>query len=164
MKDYGFELLSSVPIPVDDSNVYDLFSPDDLLADIQRSINNTEMARRKFRDIAVIAGLIFQGMPGEKKKARHLQASAGLLFNVFNEYDPQNLLLRQAYHEALQDQMEEKRLRDMLQRVQKSKIVITFPGQLTPFCFPIKVDSMREELSSEKLEDRIRRMQPAQDD
>ncbi len=159
MNDYGFELLSSIPIPVDDGNVYDLFSPDDLLNDIQRSINSTEMARRKFRDIAVIAGLIFQGMPGEKKKARHLQASAGLIFNVFSEYDPQNLLLRQAYNEALQDQMEEERLRDMLHRIQRSKIVITFPLQLTPFCFPIKVDSMREELSSEKLEDRIRRMQ-----
>ncbi|MBK5272298.1 MAG: DEAD/DEAH box helicase, partial [Bacteroidia bacterium] len=85
MNDYGFELLSDQPIPVDDSNVYELFSPDDLLNDIQRSVNSTEMARRKFRDVAVIGGLIFQGMPGEKKKARHLQASASLLFNVFSE-------------------------------------------------------------------------------
>ena len=68
MNDYGFELLSDQPIPVDDTNVYELFSPDDLLNDIQRSVNSTEMARRKFRDIAVIGGLIFQGMPGEKRK------------------------------------------------------------------------------------------------
>ena len=159
MNDYGFELLSDQPIPVDDTNVYDLFSPDNLLADIQRSVNATEMARRKFRDIAVIGGLIFQGMPGEKIKARHLQASASLLFNVFSEYEPHNLLIRQAGQEVYDQQMEEMRLRDMLQRIQASKIVITFPGQLTPFCFPIKVDSMREDLSSEKLEDRVRRMQ-----
>lgn len=158
MNDYGFELLSDKPIPVDDSNVYDLFSPDNLLADIQRSVNSTEMAKRKFRDIAVIGGLISQGYPGEQKKARHLQASASLLFNVFSEYDPQNLLLRQAYNEVLDQQMEEERLRDMLQRIQLSKIVITFPERLTPFCFPIKVDSMREELTSEKLEERIKRM------
>ncbi len=159
MNDYGFELLSDQPIPVDDSNVYELFSTGDLLNDIQRSVNSTEMARRKFRDVAVIGGLIFQGMPGEKKKARHLQASASLLFNVFSEYDPDNLLLRQAYQEVMEQQMEEARLRDMLERIQQSKIVITFPQQLTPFCFPVKVDSMREELSSEKLEDRVRRMQ-----
>jgi ATP-dependent Lhr-like helicase len=151
-------LLSDKPIPVDDSNVYDLFSPDNLLADIQRSVNSTEMAKRKFRDIAVIGGLISQGYPGEQKKARHLQASASLLFNVFSEYDPHNLLLRQAYNEVLDQQMEEERLRDMLQRIQLSKIVITFPERLTPFCFPIKVDSMREELTSEKLEERIKRM------
>ncbi|MBI2730061.1 MAG: ligase-associated DNA damage response DEXH box helicase [Sphingobacteriales bacterium] len=158
MNDYGFELLSDKPIPVDDSNVYDLFSPDNLLEDIQRSVNSTEMAKRKFRDIAVIGGLIFQGYPGEYKKARHLQSSASLLFNVFNEYDPSNILLKQAYQEVLDQQMEEVRLRNMLQRIQKSAIIIRFPQQLTPFCFPVKVDSIREDLSSEKLEERVKRM------
>jgi ATP-dependent Lhr-like helicase len=159
MNDYGFELLSDQPIPVDDSNVHDLFSLKDLSADIQRSVNSAEMARRKFRDIAVIGGLIFQGYPGEYKKARHLQSSASLLFNVFTEYEPHNLLLRQAYNEVMEQQMEEARLRNMLERIGKSNIIITFPERLTPFCFPLKVDSMRENLSSEKLEDRVKRMQ-----
>lgn len=159
MNDYGFELLSDLPIPVDDSNVYELFGPDRLIEDIQRSVNASEMAKRKFRDIAVIGGLIFQGYPGEHKKARHLQSSASLLFNVFTEYDKNNLLLRQAYYEVMEQQMEEQRLRNMLQRIQQSKIVITFPTRLTPFCFPLKVDSMRENMSSEKLEDRVKRMQ-----
>ena len=159
MNDYGFELLSDKLIPVDDANVYELFSVENLFEDIQRSVNATEMAKRKFRDISVIGGLVFQGYPGEQKKARHLQSSASLLFNVFTEYEPKNLLLRQAYSEVFAQQMEEARLRDMLNRIQRSNIVITFPGQLTPFCFPIKVDSMREDLSSEKLEERVRRMQ-----
>jgi ATP-dependent Lhr-like helicase len=151
--------LSDQPIPVDDTNSYELFSPENLLEDIQRSLNSVEMAKRKFRDIAVIGGLIFQGFPGEQKKARHLQSSASLLFNVFSEYEPGNLLLKQAYNEVMEQQMEEQRLRDMLERIQQGKIVITFPNRLTPFCFPIKVDSMRENLTSEKLEDRVKRMQ-----
>jgi ATP-dependent Lhr-like helicase len=159
MNDYGFELLSDQPIPVDDSNVYELFSAVGLTADIQRSVNSAEMARRKFRDIAVIGGLIFQGYPGEYAKARHLQSSAGLLFNVFAEYDPKNLLIRQAYNEVMDQQMEERRLRNMLERVSRGKMVLRWPKRLTPFCFPLKVDSMREDLSSEKLEDRVRRMQ-----
>jgi ATP-dependent Lhr-like helicase len=159
MNDYGFELLSDQPIPLDDSNVYEIFSDEGLTADIQRSINSAEMARRKFRDVAVIGGLIFQGYPGEYKKTKHLQSSAGLLFNVFSEYDPGNLLLRQAYHEVMEQEMEEARLRNMLERISKSKIILSFPEKLTPFCFPIKVDSMREDLSSEKLEDRVKKMQ-----
>ncbi|MFZ1529238.1 MAG: ligase-associated DNA damage response DEXH box helicase [Ferruginibacter sp.] len=159
MNDYGFELLSDQPIPLNDSNVYELFSHENLLDDIQRSVNSTEMARRKFRDIAVIGGLVFQGMPGEHVKQRHLQSSASLLFNVFEQYEPNNLLVRQAYNEVMSQQMEESRLRDMLGRIQKGKIVIRFPEKLTPFCFPIKVDSMRENISSEKLEDRVRKMQ-----
>lgn len=158
MNDYSFELLSDQPIPVDDSNVYELFSPENLFADIQRSVNSTEMAKRKFRDISVIGGLIFQGFPGEQKKARHLQASASLLFQVFSNYEKDNLLLRQAYQEVFDQQMEEVRLRNMLERIQQSKIVLTFPKQLTPFSFPVKVDSMRENLSSEKLEDRVKKM------
>ena len=159
MNDYGFELLSDQPIPLDDSNAYELFSEDNLLADIQKSVNATEMAKRKFRDIAVIGGLIFQGMPGDKVKQKHLQSSASLLFKVFSEYEPGNLLLRQAYNEVMEQQMDEPRLRNMLQRIRKSRIIIRFPKSLTPFCFPIKVDSLRETLSSEKLEDRVRKMQ-----
>ncbi len=158
MNDYGFELLSDQPIPVDDSNVYELFAEENLFEDIQKSVNSTEMAKRKFRDIAVIGGLIFQGMPGEKQKARHLQSSASLLFKVFTEYEPNNILLKQSYSEVFEQQMEETRLRDMLRRIQQSNIVIKFPEQLTPFCFPLKVDSMRENMSSEKLEDRVKRM------
>ncbi len=158
MNDYGFELLSDQPIPLDDSNVYELFSEENLFEDIQRSVNAGEMAKRKFRDIAVIGGLIFQGLPGEHVKQKHLQSSAGLLFKVLSEYEPNSLLLRQAYNEVMYQQMDEVRLRNMLQRIQQSNIKITFPQRLTPFCFPIKVDSMREMMTSEKLEDRVRRL------
>ncbi len=159
MNDYGFELLSDQPIPIDDSNAEELFSSENLLTDIQKSVNAAEMTKRKFRDIAVIGGLIFQGYPGEYKKARHLQSSASLLYQVFSEYDNNNLLLRQAFKEVMEQQMEEVRLRDTLSRIQQSKIIISFPEKLTPFCFPLKVDSLRENFSSEKLEDRVRRMQ-----
>lgn len=160
MNDYGFELLSDQEIPVTDKDVHELFSLENLSTDLQTSVNATEMARRKFRDIAVIAGLIFQGYPGKHKANRHLQSSASLLFNVFRDYDPQNLLLRQAFNEAFFYQMEEARLRESLERIYNNKIIITEPAQLTPFCFPIKVDSLRESLTSEKLADRIKKMRP----
>jgi len=160
MNDYGFELLSDQPIPVDDSNARELFSTENLLTDIQKSMNSTEMAKRKFRDIAVIGGLIFQGMPGEHKKARHLQSSASLLFKVLAEYDQNNILLRQAYQEVMVQQMDEVRLRLALQRITASKIIITFPEKITPLSFPIIVDGLnRNNLSSEKIEDRVKKMQ-----
>jgi len=165
MNDYGFELLSDQPIPVDDANVRELFTTEDLIADIQRSVNSVEMASRKFRDIAVIGGLIFTGYPGEPKKAKHLQASASLLFKVFSEYDPNNILLRQAYHEVFEQQMEEGRLRTALERIQQNDIILKFPQRLTPLSFPIIVDGLsRYNLSSEKLQDRIRKMQQQLED
>ena len=160
MNDYGFELLSDQPIPVDDTNVRELFSTENLIADIQRSVNSVEMAVRKFRDISVIGGLIFQGYPGEPKKAKHLQASASLLFKVFSEFDPNNILIRQAYQEVFEQQMEEVRLRQALQRISDNEIILRFPERFTPLSFPIVVDGLsRLNLSSEKMEDRIRKMQ-----
>jgi ATP-dependent Lhr-like helicase len=129
------------------------------MRDIQASINSTEMARRKFRDIAAISGLIFKGLPGQKVKERHLQSSAQLFFNVFNEYESNNLLLLQAFEEVMDFQLEEARLRVALDRIAHQKIVITEPKMPTPFAFPIMVDRTREKLTSEKLTDRIKRMQ-----
>jgi ATP-dependent Lhr-like helicase len=158
MNDYGFELLSDIEIPMDDAIAYEVFSPENLTEDISLSINSTEMARRKFRDIACISGLVFQGYPGKYVANKHLQSSAGLFFNVFSDFDKYNLLLRQAYDEVFYQQLEEPRLAAALHRIQQSTIVITNPKRFTPLSFPIKVDSLRANMSSEELEHRIERM------
>jgi len=158
MNDYGFELLSADPIPLEEALAADLFSSSNLLEDIQSSLNANEMARRRFRDIAHIAGLVFTGYPGKTMKNRHLQASTSLLFDVFNEYEPDNVLVRQAYNEALQFQLEEFRLREALSRLQKLQVVITESKKPTPFAFPIMVDRLREKLTTETLEERVAKM------
>ncbi|SHH74041.1 ATP-dependent helicase Lhr and Lhr-like helicase [Chryseolinea serpens] len=158
MNDYGFELLSDQPIPIEEAVETNVLGTDDLLKDIQASINSTEMARRKFRDIAAISGLVFKGYPGKPVKDRHLQSSSQLFFNVFHDYEAHNLLLQQAFEEVMDFQLEEARLRRALERIAHQKIIITRPVMPTPFAFPIMVDRMREKLTSEKLEDRIKRM------
>lgn len=158
MNDYGFELLSDQPIPVSEENIKALFNPDKWYLDLQRSVNAAELGKRKFRDIAVIAGLIFQGYPGAYKKQRHLQNSTSLIYEVLTEHEPNHLLLQQAYNEVLTYEVEAARLYASLERIYNNRIVISRPRSLTPFCFPIKVDSLREELTSEKLEDRIKKM------
>ena len=159
MNDYGFELLSDTEIPIEDAINNNLFTEENLIVDIYKSINSGELARRRFRPIAKISGLIFTGYPGKYKTSRNLQASAQLLFDVFSKYEPESLLIKQAYEEMLQFQLEEFRLRKALARIRKQKIIITYPGKPTPFAFPIMVDSMREKMSSEKLEDRVKKMQ-----
>ncbi len=160
MNDYGFELLTDDDVPIEEvlENA-DFFSIDNLLDDIQHSLNANEMARRRFRDIAHIGGLVFTGYPGQQVKNKHLQASTSLLFEVFSEYEPDNLLVRQAYNEALAFQLEEFRLRMALQRISKQSIVLKTIERPTPFAFPIMVDSLgREKLTTETMEERIAKM------
>jgi len=158
MNDLGFELLSDQPIDIHNIITKDLFNTKNLASDIQSSVNSVELAKRRFRDIARISGLIFSGYPGKLKKERHLQASSQLIFDVFGEYEPLNMLYQQAYEEVMTFQLEEGRLRHCLQKILESKIIISQPKKPTPFSFPLLVDRLREKLSSEKLEDRIKKM------
>jgi ATP-dependent Lhr-like helicase len=160
MNDYGFELLTDDDVPIEEIlEDASFFSIDNLLEDIQHSLNANEMARRRFRDIAHIGGLVFTGYPGQQVKNKHLQASTSLLFEVFSEYEPDNLLVRQAYNEALAFQLEEFRLRMALQRIEKQSIILKTIERPTPFAFPIMVDSLgREKFTTETLEERISKM------
>ena len=159
LNDYGFELLSDQEIPIEEALELDLLSMENLMEDLQASMNSNEMARTKFRDIASIAGLTFKGFPGKNISDKHLQSSARLFFDMFMEYDSHNLLFRQAYQEVLEFQLEEQRMRVALKRINQQKLVLTNPARPTPFAFPILVDRLsREKLSSETLEERVKKM------
>ncbi len=156
--DYGFELLSDQEIDMQSVLDNNLFSPEHTHHDLTLSLNATEMARRKFRDIAVIAGLVFTGYPGQVVKTKHLQGSSQLLFEVFREFEPDNLLFLQAYRETFEHQLEEGRLIQALERIETQEIVWRQCNKPTPFSFPIITDRLREKLSSESLADRIKKM------
>lgn len=158
MNDYGFELLSDVPIDINELLDNNLLSEAHLQADILSSVNAVEIARHKFRDIASIAGLVFKGFPGQHQKEKHIQSSAELFFKVFEDHEPDNLLLLQAFDEVMTFQLEEQRLRTALQRIAKQKIIVAKPSRPTPFAFPIMVDRLRGNLSNESLADQIAKM------
>ena len=159
VNDYGFELLSPTEPPWDAAVAGGLFDPAGLADDILAGLNAAEMGRRAFREVARVAGLVFPGMPGRGKTAKQLQASSNLFYQVFREYDPDNLLLKQAEREVLDRQLDEARMAAALVRINAAGLLETRPHRPTPLAFPLLVDRLRESVSSEKLADRVRRMQ-----
>jgi ATP-dependent Lhr-like helicase len=158
INDYGFGLLSPVPIELSLHDIGTLLAAPNVESDILAGLNAAELGRRQFREIARVAGLVFQGYPGQPQSNRQLQASSGLLWDVFNEYDPENLLLRQATREVLERQLEAPRLQAALARMRGYRAVVTRPSRPTPFAFPLIVELFREKLSTEALEARVARM------
>ncbi len=158
MNDYGFELFSDKEIPLNEDNLDRILTRDNLMNDVISSINAAEMARRKFRDIAVISGMVVQNFPGQQRSNKSLQSSAGLIFKVLEDYDPNHFLVRQAYTEVFNAQLQEQRLVEAFKRIEKSKIILKFANTFTPLSFPIKVDSLRQTLSSEDLDSRIQKL------
>ena len=156
--DYGFHLCSNSDLALDRQQWSELLSPEGLLDELLACMNLSEMAKRQFREVARVAGLIFQGYPGAQKSARQVQASGGLFFDVFAKYDPENLLLEQSRREVLERQLEVRRIEDKLLEIQKQKVVIIKTSRLTPFGFPLWAESLRTQVSSESWGDRVRKM------
>jgi ATP-dependent Lhr-like helicase len=158
VNDYGLELLSATPVDWPQVLSPGLLSPEHLLEDVLASLNAGELALRRFREIARIAGLVFAGYPGAPKSTRQVQASSGLFFEVFKQYDAGNLLLAQAGEEVLREELDIQRLEQTLKRINRLQLDLHQLKRPTPLGFPLLVERMRESMSSEKLADRIRRM------
>ncbi|MEO8122913.1 MAG: DNA ligase-associated DEXH box helicase, partial [Burkholderiales bacterium] len=173
VNDYGFELLSATALDWSALLPQLLLSDNDapeqqaiahqdertaLLHEVLASLNATELARRRFREIARVSGLIFQGYPGEKRSSKQLQASSSLFYDVFRQYDPSNRLVQQAEAELLAQELEIGRLHASLVRMRTQQLVLRSLAKPTPFAFPLMVERFREKLSNESVAERIARM------
>jgi ATP-dependent Lhr-like helicase len=156
--DYGFHLCSTSEREFNETDWLSLLSPEKVVEELLDCMNLSEMDKRQFREVARVAGLIFQGYPGAKKSNRQVQASGGLFYDVFSKYDPNNLLLTQSRREVLDRQLEVTRMVDTLQRISKQRIVRQSPERLSPFGFPLWAESQRSQISSESWGDRVKRM------
>ncbi len=157
--DYGFELVSRDRYEMIALMKAGLFSTQNLLEDMLASLNAAELSKRQFREIARVAGLVFQGYPGQPKTNRQVQATSGLIYEVFARWDPSNPLLGQAEREVLERQLEFSRLSEGLRRMANTAVLLRQTHKPSPFAFPIMVSRFREKLTSEKLADRVKRMQ-----
>jgi ATP-dependent Lhr-like helicase len=163
INDYGFELLAAETVDVSavlDGSVFGQADApaDALLHDVLASLNSSELALRRFREIARVAGLVFTGYPGAPKSTRQLQASSGLFYEVFRQYDPANRLLHQAQAEVLAQELDVDRLAATLARLRAKRVQPVSLAAPSPFALALMVERFREQLSTEKLADRLARI------
>lgn len=157
--DYGLVLSPAIATPIDAGLLRGLLSPRGLLEDLESSLNLGELARRQFREIARVAGLLSPSQPGRApRSARQLQASSGLLHDVLQRFDPDHLLLAQARREVLSMQLEFSRLAATLEDCAAREFHLHAPRSLTPLAFPLWAESMRGQLSTEDWKSRVQRV------
>lgn len=158
VNDYGFEILAPKGYPFQDIFSETFFSQENLEADIKASLNISELTQRKFRGVAQVAGLVFKGYPGSRKTSSQLQVSSSLLYDVFNKYEPDNLLLKQAEREVLQEQLETQRLSQLLARLSQLEVVWQQMKRPSPLAFPLLVERLGTRMSNESLLARIEKL------
>ena len=152
--DWGFALSGREPLATDERTWRQLFSPANLLEDLLGCLNGTEMARRHFREIARVAGLV----SGAGRSSRQTQASAGLLYDVLLEHDGDNMLLAQARREVLEQQFEFQRLHEALDAIATKEIRIVATPRISPLAFPIWAAFVQSRLTTQGWLERITAM------
>jgi ATP-dependent Lhr-like helicase len=158
INDYGIELCSAAPFDFAAHLAPALFSTEGLVEDLLEAINLGELARRQFREVARVAGLVPQRYPGGEHTARQIQASSSLLYEVFEQFDPENLLLVQARREVLERHCEDSRLARTLDRIARQRLVVQRTDRPTPFALPLVADRLGSTLSTEGVRERLARL------
>ncbi len=158
VNDYGLEILAATDLGPDALRGAGLLDGTGLLGDVLASLNSGQLAQRRFREIARVAGLVFGGYPGAPKSLRQVQASSSLFFEVFRKYDAGNRLLGQADAEVLSQELELQRLAATLAQLAALPQVAVALAAPSPFALPLMVERLREQLSTEKLKDRLDRL------
>ncbi|ESA33412.1 dead deah box helicase [Leptolyngbya sp. Heron Island J] len=161
VNDYGFEVLAPKGYPFEtvfQKHQAHFFALDHIVEDIQASLNISELTQRRFRSIAQVANLVFQGYPSSRKTGSQLQVSASLIYEVFSKYEADNLLLKQAEREVLYQQLEIERLSAALERLQQFDVVWQTTKRPSPLAFPLLVERLSARLSNESMLKRIERL------
>ncbi|WP_099591088.1 ligase-associated DNA damage response DEXH box helicase, partial [Stenotrophomonas maltophilia] len=159
VNDHGLVLAPAQPIDLDAAQWRALFATDQLLDDLRAAVNLGELARRQFRGIARVAGLLVPSLPGGMPRAlRQLQASAGLLYDVLREHDPDHLLLALAEQEVLNDSLDMPGLQQVLARIRMQTLSVQRPASLTPLGFPLWAERLRGQFSNEDWRTRVQRV------
>ncbi|HYX34214.1 MAG TPA: ligase-associated DNA damage response DEXH box helicase [Oligoflexus sp.] len=156
--DYGLEIVSSIPLHWERDLVHGLLTTENMYQDLEAALNQTELARHKFRGIARVAGLVHQNLPGRRHSNRQVQSSSGLLFDVLKRFDTGNLLVRQAEVEVMEDQFNCAGLQRVLLKLQSTPIRFQTTRNFSPLAFPLYVERVSAQISSEQLADRIERI------
>ena len=160
VNDYGIELLSPEPEPLDHCQAHwaSIVSPEHLMSDLEKALNLSELVRRQFRTTARISGLIFEGYPGRQKSLRMLQSSAGLLYDVLHQYDPEHVLLSQAKQDVLRNEFDIDRLHRTLHDLSRKPLSMKPIAQPSPLALPLVIDRLSARLSTESVAERMARL------
>jgi ATP-dependent Lhr-like helicase len=157
MNDYGFELTSDVAINAGELCSLIPDDPEEIRQGITKAIHAASLQKRRFREIARISGLIFEGVGSQKNSAKYLQASSELFFEVFEKHEPDNLLLQQALREVINIDLEGERLVNTIQDLKRQHTIVPIKKP-TPFAVPLIAERLRASLSSEQFEKRMKKM------
>jgi ATP-dependent helicase Lhr and Lhr-like helicase len=125
-----------------------LFDEDMLGDDLDAWLAESNLMKRTFRNVALIAGLIEKRMPGKERTARQVTVNTDLIYDALRTHQPDHVLLRAAWDDAAEGLIDVHRLGAMLKRI-KHHIVHQALERVSPLAVPALLDISRESINGE---------------
>jgi ATP-dependent Lhr-like helicase len=121
----------------------ELFEPDLLGEDLDLWLADAQLMKRTFRYCAMIAGMIERNHPGQEKSGRQVSFSAGLIYDVLREHQPDHILMKAAWNDAAAGFLDIGRLSALLERV-TGHLVHKRLKRVSPLGVPVMMEAGRE--------------------
>ncbi|MFP6749099.1 MAG: ligase-associated DNA damage response DEXH box helicase [Alphaproteobacteria bacterium] len=129
-----------------------LFGEDMLGDDLEEWLAESNLMKRTFRDVALIAGLIDRRHPGQEKTGRQMTFSSDLIYDVLRKYEPDHILLRATQSDAATGLLDIARLGRMLKRV-RGRIDYRLLDRVSPLAVPLMLDIGKEAVHGDSMEE-----------
>lgn len=133
----------------------ELFAQDMLGDDLDAWLAESNLMKRTFRQVALIAGLVERRHPGREKTGRQVAVSTNLIYDVLRRHDPHHILLEAAWADAATGLLDIARLGDFLRRIE-GRIRHQPLTRLSPLSLPILLEIGREAVAGFAREDLLR--------
>jgi len=137
INDNGFILTSQRKMPVE--NALSILQKSEIEIVLKQALEDSEILKRRFRHCATRALMILRQYKGYEKSVAKQQRSSSLLINAVKRIDPDFCILREARREVMEDSMDLKNARKVIEwlregKIKVEKIQLPFPS---PFAFNI---------------------------
>ncbi|MBL4813500.1 MAG: DNA ligase-associated DEXH box helicase, partial [Rhodobacteraceae bacterium] len=125
-----------------------LFTGENLRADFEQWLAGNAVMKRTFRASATIAGLIERNLPQLRKTGRQATFSSDILYDTLARFDPDHLMMRITYEEAMRGLVDFGRIEEMLARV-GGKIDLIRLAKISPLAVPLLLEHGRVPIEGE---------------
>ncbi len=140
INDNGFALILPYYKKLNDAEIEALFMLPEFEEHLKRSLDRTEMLRRRFRHVAVRSFMVLKNYLGREKSVWRQQLSADSILSFLRRYYPEFPVLKETYREIMEDAMDIANAMDFLKRVGRSiELKITRVPYPSPFSFNIYI-------------------------
>lgn len=152
INDNGFFLTSKQPLQV--LRALRAIKPERLQEIMNKAIDKTEILSRRFRHCAARALMILRFYKGHKKRVGKQQVSSMILMKAIKQIDPNFSILKEAKREVLEDLMDIKNAKLVLEKIKNREIELKqIHTQIpSPFAFNLITQSYTDIL---KMEDKL---------